>query len=119
MTTPVRAFGMMAAVFAIGLASGALAIHLYEGQLHEPAVISIDYEEDSHQALNEMSRQLNLDDAQRARVQAILDECIMEEADLLMQVRSVQQDGRLRILDVLEPEQQANFDSIFLETSSE
>lgn len=119
MSTQIRAFGMVAAVFAIGVASGALAIHLYEGQLHKPAVISIDYEEDSDHALEEMSRELNLDDSQRSRVQAILDECIMQEADLLMQVRSIQQGGRLRILEVLEPEQKAHFDSIFLQTSSE
>lgn len=111
--------GMMAAVFAIGVASGALAIHLYEGQLHKPAAISIDFEDDSYHALEEMSRQLNLDDSQRSRVQGILDECIMQEADLLMQVRSIQQDGRLRILDVLEPEQKASFDSMVLQTASE
>lgn len=110
---------MVAAVFVIGVASGALAIHLYKGQIHAPRAISIDYDEDSHLALEEMSQQLNLNESQRERVQAILDECIMEEADLLMQVRSIQQDGRLRILEVLEPEQKANFDSIFLKTSSE
>jgi Spy/CpxP family protein refolding chaperone len=114
-----RAFGMVAAVFAIGAASGGLAIHLYEATIDAPPAISIDYEEDSRLAIDEMSRQLNLDDSQRQRVQAILDECIMEEAELLMQVRSMQQAGRIRILEVLKPEQKAGFYSLFQQTSSE
>ncbi len=112
-----RAFGFIAIVFAIGVASGAVGMHVYELKMHTPPVITIDYQEDSHAALDEMAKQLRLDDSQRERVQTILDECIMEEADLLMRVKQIQQTGRGRILEVLEPDQRADFETLFSRAS--
>ena len=117
MNTHGRAFGFIAAVFLIGVASGAVGMHLYELKMHTPPVITIDYQEDSEAALDEMAKQLQLDDSQRERVQTILDECIMEEADLLMRVKQIQQSGRGRILEVLEPEQRAEFEILFSRAS--
>jgi hypothetical protein len=113
MNTHRQAFGFIAAVFAIGVASGAVGMHVYELKMDTPPVISIDYQEDSHAALDAMAKQLQLKDSQRERVQTILDECIMEEAELLMRVKQVQQSGRGRILEVLEPEQRADFETLF------
>lgn len=118
MNTHGRAFGFIAAVFAIGVASGAVGMHVYELKMQTPPVISIDYQEDSDAALDEMVKQLKLNDSQRERVQSILDECIMEEAELLMRVKQIQQAGRGRILEVLEPEQRENFETLFSRTSS-
>lgn len=113
MGTQGRAFGFIAAVFVIGMASGAVGMHLFELKMHTPPVITIDYQEDSHAALDEMARQLKLNDSQRERVQTILDECIMEEAELLMRVKQIQQGGRSRILEVLEPDQRVEFETLF------
>jgi Spy/CpxP family protein refolding chaperone len=118
MSTQGRAFGFIAAVFVIGAASGAVGMHVYELKMHTPPVITIDYQEDSHAAMDEMAKQLKLNDTQRERVQAILDECIMEEADLLMRVKQIQQSGRGRILEVLEPEQRADFETLFSRASA-
>jgi hypothetical protein len=112
-----RAFGFIAVVFAIGAASGAVGMHVYELQMQTPPVITIDYQEDSHAALDEMASQLQLNDSQRERVQTILDECIMEEADLLMRVKQIQQAGRGRILEVLEPHQREDFETLFSRAS--
>jgi DNA-binding MarR family transcriptional regulator len=117
MNTHGRAFGFIAAVFVIGVASGAVGMHVYELKMHTPPVITIDYQEDSHAALDEMAKQLRLNDSQRERVQAILDECIMEEAELLMRVKQIQQAGRGRILEVLEPEQREDFETLFSRAS--
>lgn len=119
MGTQGQAFGFIAAVFAIGAASGAVGMHIYDVEARTPPAITIDYQEDSHAALEEMAKQLRLDDSQRERVQTILDECIMEEADLLMRVRQVQQAGRSRILDVLEPDQREDFETIFSRASEQ
>lgn len=113
MGTHGRAFGFIAAVFVVGVASGAVGMHVYELRMHTPPVITIDYQEDSHAALDEMAKQLKLNDSQRERVQTILDECIMEEADLLMRVKQIQQSGRSRILEVLEPDQRTDFETLF------
>lgn len=118
MNTHGRAFGFIAVVFAIGVASGAVGMHVYELKMQTPPVISIDYQEDSDAALDEMVKQLKLNDSQRERVQSILDECIMQEADLLMRVKQIQQAGRGRILEVLEPEQRENFETLFSRASS-
>ena len=117
MSTSGRAFGFIAAVFVIGVASGAVGMHVYESKRHTPPIITIDYQEDSQAALDEMASQLKLNDTQRERVQAILDECIMEEADLLMRVKQIQQSGRSRILEVLEPGQRAEFEMLFSRAS--
>ena len=119
MNTHGRAFGFIAAIFAIGAASGAVGMHVYELKMGNPPVISIDYQADSHAALDEMAKQLKLNDSQRERVQAILDECIMEEADLLMRVKQIQQSGRARILEVLEPEQREHFETLFSRAAAE
>jgi hypothetical protein len=113
MNTHGRAYGFIAAIFVIGALSGAVGMHVYELKMHTPPAITIDYQEDSHAALDEMAKQLKLDDSQRERVQTILDECIMEEADLLMRVKQIQQSGRGRILEVLGPEQRAEFETLF------
>ena len=113
MSTHGRAFGFIAAVFVIGVASGALGMHLYEAEVRTPPAVAIDYQEDSTAALDEMAKQLKLNDSQRERVQMILDECIMEEADLLMRVKQIQQSGRVRILEVLEPHQREDFETLF------
>ena len=118
MNTHGRAFGFIAVVFAIGVASGAVGMHVYELKMQTPPVISIDYQEDSDAALDEMVKQLKLNESQRERVQSILDECIMQEADLLMRVKQIQQAGRGRILEVLEPEQRENFETLFSRASS-
>ena len=118
MNTHGRAFGFIAVVFAIGVASGAVGMRVYELKMQTPPVISIDYQEDSDAALDEMVKQLKLNDSQRERVQSILDECIMQEADLLMRVKQIQQAGRGRILEVLEPEQRENFETLFSRASS-
>ena len=118
MNTHGRAFGFIAVVFAIGVASGAVGMHVYELKMQTPPVISIDYQEDSDAALDEMVKQLKLNDSQRERVQSILDECIMQEADLLMRVKQIQQAGRGRILEVLEPEQRENLETLFSRASS-
>ena len=45
----------------------------------------------------------------RKKVQKILDQCIMNEADLLLQIRINQRSGRRRIFNVLNPEQRQKF----------
>jgi hypothetical protein len=61
---------------------------------------------------------LALDTEQTQRVRAILDESIMSEADLLMQMRQVQQKGRQSILEILRPDQRSEFEAIFQPVSS-
>ena len=63
-------------------------------------------------AMDRLTRDLSLNDEQARKVQSIIDEYIMMEADLLSQVHNLQQQGRQEIMKVLEPEQRTKFESM-------
>lgn len=111
--------GVLALIFLIGGVSGALSVKLYErqagsaieaapvGRLHDPAL-----------AVEHLQDELELNSGQVDQVQAILDECIMVEADLLTQMRAIQEEGRQRILIVLDHGQRQKFEAVLLEVSN-
>ena len=120
-----KALGILSAVFVAGLASGMILMHVFEGDKIIAAVESVEqqaeneYLQQSKMAVEDLETRLGLDAEQTARVRAILDESIMSEADLLMQMRQVQQRGRQSILEILRPEQRAEFEAIFQPVSSQ
>ena len=108
-----RAIAVLLAIFVAGVASGAVGMHIYEATLvvassENPAV-------ETEFAVDELTSDLDLSPEQTAQIQAVLDEHIMQEADLLMRVRKVQQDGRARILQILSPDQRERFHLLFNE----
>ena len=67
--------------------------------LSETKIIELEY----------LRNTLSLNPDQVQQVREILDQCIMNEADLLMQIRLNQNSGRERILKILTPEQRSKF----------
>ena len=114
-----KAFAILSAVFIAGLASGMVVMHVFDGEEIIAAVteseqpLEEEYHRQSLMAVEELEAELGLDPEQTERARIILDESIMDEADLLMRMRQVQLRGRERIMDVLRPEQRNDFKAIF------
>ena len=105
-----KALGILAIVFVAGLATGVLGTRAYD---HNVATVRVNpLEQQTSVAMERLNRDLSLDDEQAQKVRAILDHYIMFEADLLDQVRSLQQQGRQEILEVLNDEQREKFQTM-------
>ena len=114
-----KAAGVLALIFLIGGVSGALSIKLYERQAGSAIEAApVGHLNDPALAVEYLQEELELNSGQVDQVQAILDECIMVEADLLTQVRAIQEEGRQRILIVLDHGQRQKFEAVLLEVSN-
>jgi len=107
-----QAVALLVGVFLIGVGSGAVGMRAYEHQTHKPGAVNYVYGTDTDAAVDRLEEELGLRPDQIEKVTAILDESIMQEADLLYQVRRIQDQGRRRILDVLDAEQKAKFEDL-------
>ena len=70
-------------------------------------------------AVEHLRQELVLDAAQVQHVRDILDQCIMHEADLMLQIRVNQNSARERIMKILNPEKRSRFQSELFEASTE
>jgi hypothetical protein len=111
-----KALGILAVVFVAGLATGILGTRAYDR--HSARAAQDPLQQQSAVAMERLNRDLSLNDEQSRKVQAILDEYIMMEADLLSQVHTLQQQGRQEIMQVLEPEQRTKFETMLHEVST-
>lgn len=106
-----KAYGILAIVFAAGLATGILGVRAYDRR-SSPAVVENPLEQQTEVAIERLNRDLELSARQQEDLKVILDEHIMMEADLMSQMRALQQQGRDEILKVLTSEQKAKFESL-------
>ena len=99
-----RAIGVLALVFFCGFATGLLTSNLIEG-----------YSEDRgtqfriEATLQGLAEELSLNPSQMEQIQAILDDVIMEEAELLGELKWNQLEAHQRITKYLTPEQTRRF----------
>ena len=113
-----KAFLILLSVFLGGAVAGAVSTKVFSPNVvdstearphvHEPSV-----------AVEHLRERLDLDAGQVSQLQSILDYCIMKEADLLSQIEYAKEDGRQRILKILNEQQRGKFDAALLEVSSE
>ena len=115
-----KAFLILLAVFLGGAVAGAVSTKIFqryvnvadstEGRphVHNPSV-----------AVDHLREELELDAGQVNQLQGILDHCIMKEADLLSQIEYAKEDGRRRILKILNEQQRGKFDAALLQVSGE
>lgn len=107
-----QAFIVLFAIFLIGAGSGAVAMRAYEHYKHKPGATNYDYGTDTAAAVSRLEKEVGLTPDQIEQVKAILDDSIMHEADLLHQIRAIQDDGRRRILELLDDAQRAKFEDM-------
>ena len=113
-----KAFAILAIVFVAGLATGVFGLRAYDNHAAGPIVDNPPHQQ-TVVALERLNRDLSLTPEQAEKLQIILDEHIMMEADLMAQMRALQQQGREEILKVLEPEQRAKFETMLHSVSTE
>ena len=115
-----KAFAVLLVVFLAGVTAGALAVNVYErvakadSRPHHSELRS-----SNALAVEHLREELALDERQVGQVQDILDHCIMQEADLLFQIRHMKGEARQQILRILNNEQRSKFDSVLQEVSPE
>ncbi len=107
-----KAFGLLAAVFVAGLATGVLGLRAYDKHARAEPAATTAPKEQTLVALERLSTNLELTPEQSQEVQIILDEHIMLEADLLAQMRALQQQGREEIMRVLNEQQKKKFEGM-------
>jgi hypothetical protein len=111
-----KALGILAVIFVAGLATGILGTRGYDRYVEKKTANPL--EQQSAVAIERLRRDLSLDEEQANKVRTILDEYIMMEADLLSQVHMLQQEGRSKILQVLDPEQRTKFETMLHNVST-
>lgn len=112
-----KAYGILAIVFVAGLSTGVLGVRAFDRHSGS-TVAGGSLEVQTEVAIERLNRDLDLSLDQQQKLQIILDEHIMLEADLLSQMRTLQQQGRSEILQVLTPDQKAKFDSMVTPVST-
>jgi Spy/CpxP family protein refolding chaperone len=105
----------IAAIFALGCATGAFLDSAYRLRAGAARSGSRGGKRDHAQVFEKMQRELNLDERQAAEVRKILDETRNEYRALRSEARprfdAVRQSARARIRALLTPEQQQRFDA--------
>ena len=102
-----KAIGVVALVFFCGFATGFLANNLVGA---DPARRGMQFRIDA--SLQDLSADLSLNPSQVEQIRVILDDVIMEEAELLSQLRWNQLEARERIAKYLTPEQNQQFNEM-------
>jgi hypothetical protein len=115
-----KAFAVLMAVFLGGAISGAVGMRVYHQQTAEAGSgpPRIDLHSQPGVVAAHLRDELALTDEQGAQVEDILDECIMREADLLMQTKQLRVEARQRILDLLNDGQRQKFATVIEEVST-
>ena len=108
-----KALVVLVLVFLGGGFSGVIGSHAFQDVLKSRFHIdkSVPLGETRLVELEYLRDELLLDPNQVQQVQKILDQCIMNEADLLVQLRMNQRSSRRRIFRVLTSEQRQKFES--------
>ncbi len=98
-------------IFLSGVAVGGIGMHVGDRYwLHlQPAAFT---EAEKQMALQHFSQELDLNAEQAQAVENILDEFIMEQADLMQQFRTNRIAGHDRLLRVLSPDQQKRLQKV-------
>jgi hypothetical protein len=116
-----KAFAVLVAVFLGGIVSGAVGVRVYHQQIAQAGSDSprIDLHAQPAVAAKHLRDELALTEDQVAQVEDVLDQCIMREADLLMQTKQLRAEARQRILELLNDEQRKKFASVIDEVTAQ
>ena len=107
-----KALTVLLLVFLGGAASGVIGSQVFYRSVSQPAASApAAVAETKLVELESLRDALSLNPTQVRQVREILDQCIMHEADLLMQIRVNQNSSRERILQILSPDQRLKFQS--------
>lgn len=104
-------YAILAFVFVVGLVAGGLTEHLFE---RRPRNLALGIAE-KDASLQHLSEELALSPEQARTIEGILDECIMQQADLLSQFRKNRANINDKILQVLNDDQRQRYRKVIAE----
>lgn len=104
-----KVIGAIALVFLSGFATGFLGEQIFDTLFPSP---NQGTEFRIQATLEELSSQLDLNPSQMEQIRVVLDDAIMDEAELLSELKLNQLDARGRIAQYLTPEQNRLFDKM-------
>ena len=104
-----KVIGAIALVFLSGFATGFLGERIFDTLFPSP---NQGTEFRIQATLDELSSQLDLNPSQMEQIRVVLDDAIMDEAELLNELKLNQLDARGRIAQYLTPEQNRLFDKM-------
>lgn len=114
-----KAWAILLVVFLGGVASGVLVQRaVAPAPTAAPQVAAVSAQTDPAEAVEHLESELSLSQDQTQQVQGILDECIMQEADLMKQIEMIKTQGRERITQVLDEPQRTKFQTMLLQAST-
>ena len=102
-----KAVGVLAVVFFSGFATGLLSSNLIEAFAEERST-----EFRIEATLQDLAEELSLNPSQMEQIRAILDDVIMQEAELLGELKWNQLEAHQRITQYLTPEQNQLFNDL-------
>ena len=112
-----KLFGMVTFIFACGFATGAFSWSLVQRHPRpQPLILS---EEDKPAALDHFYRELELDEQQARAIESILDEFIMQQADIMSRYRTSRSSGHDRIYQILNDDQRKRFKKVLDELNTQ
>jgi hypothetical protein len=117
-TCKVKLWGMVAFIFVCGMVSGAFGWHVAQRRWFPPKTPVLSAEEKTV-AMDHFNRELALSEQQAQAVESILDEFIMEQADLMARFRTSRTSGHQRLNEVLNEEQRKRLKKVLQELNTQ
>lgn len=112
-----KLLGMVGLIFVSGMVAGAFTMSLAERYWLRPKPLVLDQSE-KEMAVQHFNQELDLNEAQARAIEEILDEFIMQQADLMAQFKTSRLSGHDRILEILNEEQRQRFKKVLAELAN-
>lgn len=109
---------LVSILFLSGVAVGGIGMHLGDRYWLRQEAPPMMTEAEKRMALQHFSQELELNAEQASAIENILDEFIMEQADLMQQFRTRRMAGHDQLLRVLNPDQQKRLQKVLDELSN-
>ena len=113
-----KLFGLVSLIFLSGMVVGAFTMNLAERYWLRPKPLVLT-EAEKEMALQHFYRELELNEAQARAIEDILDEFIMQQADLMVRFKTSRLSGHDRIVQILNEEQRKRFKKVLSELNSQ
>lgn len=113
-----RLIAILALIFVSGAVAGGLTMHLVDHRLLKPQVLTLN-EAEKDLAVQHFSQELDLNPEQSKAIEAILDEFIMEQANLMQEMQNSRSTGHEQILRILNDDQRRRFQKVLSELGND
>lgn len=108
-----KLYGMVVLIFVCGVAVGGIGTHFVEQHWRSEAG-----QIEAQLAMEHFRQELELNEEQARQVEAILDEFIMSQAELMSQFQTSRLSGHDRIVQILNDDQRRRFQEVWSELNT-